>query len=78
MHPEVIRITQSIAERSLTTRGDYLRDIEQMARQPVNRSQLSCGNLAHGVAACAGYEKTVLKLMDSANVGIVTAYNDML
>jgi phosphogluconate dehydratase len=78
MHPEVIRVTRSIAERSLTTREDYLRDIEQMARQPVNRSQLSCGNLAHGVAACGGEEKTVLKLMDSANVGIVTAYNDML
>ena len=78
MHPEVIRVTQSIAERSLATREDYLRDIEQMVRQPVNRSQLSCGNLAHGVAACGGEEKTVLKLMDSANVGIVTAYNDML
>ena len=78
MHPEVIRVTRSIAERSLTTREGYLRDIEQMASQPVNRSQLSCGNLAHGVAACGGEEKTVLKLMDSANVGIVTAYNDML
>ncbi len=78
MHSEVIRVTESIAKRSQALRGDYLRDIEQMARQPINRSQLSCGNLAHGVAACEGEEKTVLKLMDSANVGIVTAYNDML
>ena len=78
MHSEVIRVTESIAKRSQALRGDYLRDIEQMARQPINRSQLSCGNLAHGVAACEGEEKTVLKLMDLANVGIVTAYNDML
>ncbi len=78
MHAEVIRVTESIAKRSQALRGDYLRDIEQMARQPINRSQLSCGNLAHGVAACESEEKTVLKLMDSANVGIVTAYNDML
>ena len=78
MHPEVIRVTQTIADRSGALRADYLRDIETMARQPINRSQLSCGNLAHGVAACAGEDKTVLKLMDSANVGIVTAYNDML
>ena len=78
MRSEVIRVTESIATRSQALRGDYLRDIEQMARQPINRSQLSCGNLAHGVAACEGEEKTVLKLMDLANVGIVTAYNDML
>lgn len=78
MHPEVIRVTQTIADRSGALRADYLRDIETMARQPISRSQLSCGNLAHGVAACAGEDKTVLKLMDSANVGIVTAYNDML
>lgn len=78
MHPEVIRVTQTIADRSGALRNDYLRDIEAMAGQPINRSQLSCGNLAHGVAACAGEDKTVLKLMDSANVGIVTAYNDML
>ena len=49
-----------------------------MASQPVNRSQLSCGNLAHGLASCATDDKSVIKLMGSANVGIVTAYNDML
>lgn len=78
MHPEVIRVTQTIAARSGALRVEYLRDIEAMASQPINRSQLSCGNFAHGVAACAGEDKTVLKLMDSANVGVVTAYNDML
>ena len=78
MHPEVLRITQEIASRSRALRSDYLREIEQMASQPLDRRQLSCGNLAHGVASCSGGDKDVLKLMESANVGIVTAYNDML
>ena len=43
-----------------------------------NRSVLSCGNLAHGFAACPGADKRALKDGNSANVGIVTAYNDML
>ena len=78
MHPQVLRITQEIASRSRALRSDYLREIELMTSQPLDRRQLSCGNLAHGVAACSGGDKEVLKLMESANVGIVTAYNDML
>ena len=78
MHPEVLRITQEIASRSRALRSDYLREIDHMASQPLDRRQLSCGNLAHGVASCSGGDKEVLKLMESANVGVVTAYNDML
>ena len=78
MNPEVLRVTLDIATRSRTLRHQYRRDIDEMASQPVHRSQLSCGNLAHGVAACGEEDKSVIKMMDSANVGIVTAYNDML
>ena len=78
MNPEVLRVTHDIATRSRTLRHQYRRDIDEMASQPVHRSQLSCGNLAHGVAACGDEDKSVIKMMDSANVGIVTAYNDML
>mgnify|MGYP000246471607 CR=1 FL=1 len=42
------------------------------------REQLSCGNLAHGFAACGKDDKDRIRLMESANIGIVTAYNDML
>jgi phosphogluconate dehydratase len=52
--------------------------IDQMGANPIDRKRLSCGNLAHGFAACSSEEKSVIKLMDAANVGIVTAYNDML
>ena len=78
MHPDVHRVTQDIAARSRVLRDQYRRDIDTMASQPMNRSQLSCGNLAHGMASCASDDKSVIKLMGSANVGIVTAYNDML
>lgn len=78
MHAEVSRITLNIAQRSRALRDDYRRQIDEMSRQPVQRSQLSCGNLAHGVAACGSADKSVIKMMDSANIGIVTAYNDML
>ncbi|MCO6060255.1 phosphogluconate dehydratase, partial [Pseudomonas sp. MOB-449] len=42
------------------------------------RGKLQCANFAHGVAGCGGGDKQRLRLMDSANVAIVTAYNDML
>lgn len=78
MHSEVLRVTQTIAMRSRTSRDQYRRDIDQMASQPIHRSQISCGNLAHGVASCGAEDKALIKMMDSANIGIVTAYNDML
>ncbi|MFM1896240.1 MAG: hypothetical protein RLZZ385_1314 [Pseudomonadota bacterium] len=40
--------------------------------------KLSCGNLAHGFAACNAEDKQRIRLMQSVNLGIVTAYNDML
>ena len=42
------------------------------------RGSLSCSNLAHGFAACSERDKQALKLTESANIGIVNAYNDML
>ena len=78
MNPVVSDVTQAIVRRSRRLRDDYRRQIDSMVRQPVHRSQLSCGNLAHGVASCGNADKSVIKMMDSANVGIVTAYNDML
>src|SRR3546814_262224 len=43
----------------------------------INRTQLSCGNLAHGFAA-SGDDKPIIKSGNAMNMGIVTAYNDML
>lgn len=78
MHSEIARVTKAIEERSQRSRGHYLDMIAAMAENPVDRRQLSCGNLAHGFAACSSDDKSVIKMMDAANIGIVTAYNDML
>lgn len=78
MHPEITRITNDIEARSRRLRDGYLAMIDDMGANPVDRTQLSCGNLAHGFAACSDDEKSVIKLMNAANIGIVTAYNDML
>ena len=78
VHPVVATVTQRIAQRSRGHRADYLNLIDQaMAEQPA-REKLSCGNLAHGFAACSEDDKTSIRLMNAANIGIVTAYNDML
>ncbi len=52
--------------------------IDAAISQKANRAVLSCGNLAHGFAACAPAEKQVLSGDRVPNLGIITAYNDML
>ena len=43
-----------------------------------NRAHLSCGNQAHAYAAMPEADKAVLVARGAGNLGIVTAYNDML
>ena len=78
MHPTVDAVTRRIIERSRDTRQDYLERMEALKAQSPHRSSLSCGNLAHGFAACNQSDKDTLKFMNKANVAIVSAYNDML
>ncbi|MDX1755644.1 MAG: phosphogluconate dehydratase [Marinobacter sp.] len=78
MHPAVVKVTERIRDRSRGTRQDYLDRMAALKRQSPQRSTLSCGNLAHGFAACPASDKDTLKLMNKANVAIVSAYNDML
>jgi len=78
MNPTVLKVTNTIIERSKTLRAQYLKDMEQARAQGPHRGKLSCGNLAHGFAACNSGDKQKLTLMNEANIGIVTSYNDML
>jgi phosphogluconate dehydratase len=71
-------VTDRIAARSASTRRDYLDRIEAAREKGVHRSVLSCGNLAHGFAACAPSDKARLAGNTALNLGIVTSYNDML
>ena len=78
IHPAIARITERIVERSQTTRKVYLAQIEEAYLEGVHRSTLQCGNLAHGFAACNQHDKAALAADIIPNLGIITAYNDML
>ncbi|WP_048649515.1 phosphogluconate dehydratase [Nitratireductor soli] len=76
--PEIEAVTARIRERSRASRETYLGRLDEAAGQAVHRSVLSCGNLAHGFAACGPTDKAALAGDRVANIGIITAYNDML
>ena len=78
LNTTVAEVTQRIVERSRGLRTDYLDQVRQDRHDRPSRGKLSCGNLAHGFAACGTGDKDSLKLMQAANIAIVTAYNDML
>ena len=71
-------VTARIRERSRATRESYLTRIATKGAAGPKRSTLTCGNLAHGFAACGPTDKQRLSDNQTPNLGIVTAYNDML
>ncbi|MFO1049994.1 MAG: phosphogluconate dehydratase [Geminicoccaceae bacterium] len=74
----IAEVTERIRLRSADSRGAYLARLDAMAERGPRRAALSCGNLAHGFAACGDTDKGRLKGDQALNIGIVTAYNDML
>jgi phosphogluconate dehydratase len=56
----------------------YLAQMDAQFQKGTYRSNLSCGNLAHAFAACGSNDKQALAENQKQNLGIVTAYNDML
>ena len=78
VHATIDAVTRRIIERSRHTRSAYLDDIKSNIKDGPRRRRLSEGNLAHATAACPLHEKTELLGAEWANVGIVTAFNDML
>lgn len=78
IHQVISDVTARIRERSAARRQAFMARILRQAEQGKTRAALACGNLAHAVAACSSDEKGRILDMTRANVGIVTAYNDML
>ncbi|MDR6713872.1 phosphogluconate dehydratase [Pseudomonas hunanensis] len=78
MHPRILEVTQRLTERSRPTRERYLQLIRGAASDGPMRAALQCANFAHGVAGCGAEDKGTLRMMNAANVAIVSAYNDML
>lgn len=78
MNPVVESVTAAIRERSRHSRQAYLERMQRTRDQDPPKKVLSCGNLAHGYAACGESDKQTIRLMQSANIGIVNAYNDVI
>lgn len=78
MNPVIQEVTDRIIQRSQVTRKSYLEKIESARLQGPHRGVLSCGNLAHGFAACGTEDKADLRSMTKSNIAIVSSYNDML
>ena len=77
LNSTIDRVTDRIRERSLATRGRYLAQIGAAVQAGPVRAHLSCGNQAHAYAAMVE-DKAELASVRAPNIGIVTAYNDML
>jgi len=77
IHPIIAAVTARIAARSRDARTAYLKHIDAARGKGPARGTISCGNLAHGFAA-AGEDKPALRGLHRPNIGIITAFNDML
>ena len=77
IHPVVGRVTENLIARSQGLREAYLTRMRAQIRKTPARARLSCSNLAHVMAASGG-DKQALGYGGFPNIGIVTAYNDML
>ncbi len=78
LDPVVAQVTAALRERSAASRARYLARIDAARAGGARRAALSCGNLAHGFAACGAADKAALRAARTPNLAIVTAYNDML
>jgi phosphogluconate dehydratase len=77
LHPTLARVTDRIRARSARTRAAYLEGIAAARGDGPQRRKLSCANLAHGFAGVP-WDRTPLRDGVVPNLGIVSAYNDML
>lgn len=78
MNEVIQKVTDKIRERSLESRAIYMDRIALAKGDGVNRNKLGCSNLAHAMAPMEEGEKASLAGLESPNIAIVTAYNDML
>jgi len=78
VHSKVRAVTERIVERSEETRAQYLAQVEKAHFEGRASSRLSCGNLAHAIAASTEEDKNLIASGRGPNLAIVTAYNDML
>jgi phosphogluconate dehydratase len=78
LHPAISDITARIAERSGPTRRAYLAQLHADSTRPPSMDRMGCANIAHAVAGIPLDDRFKVITQRAPNIGIVTAYNDML
>ena len=78
LNATVAAVTQRILQRSQATRSAYLAQVHVALQRPPGAQRLGCANVAHAFAALPGNDKLRVVEQRAPNIGIVTAYNDML
>jgi len=78
LHTTVAAVTARIRERSAGLRGAYLQRVEALRQRPRGVDRMGCANVAHAFAGLPGSDKFRVVAEKAPNIGIVTAYNDML
>jgi phosphogluconate dehydratase len=77
VHPIIVAVTEAIETRSASFRAEYEARMRTAKLDGPARAGMACSNLAHVFAAAEG-DKPALKAPVIPNIGIITAYNDML
>ena len=78
IHPTLLAVTERIRARSRDLRADYLQRLQAMRRRDRGSDRMGCANVAHAVAGVPVNDKLRIVAERAPNIGIVTAYNDML
>ena len=78
LHPAVEAVTRRIRERSAPSRSAYLAQLDAAAARKPGTERMGCANVAHAFAALPGADKFKVVAEKAPNIGIVTAYNDLL
>ena len=78
MKPVLIEVTQRIRERSAASRAAYLARVQAAIDRPRGADRMGCANVAHAFAALPANDKLRVVAERAPNIGVVTAYNDML
>ena len=73
-----LEVTERIIEKSRPTRTAYLHRLDEIVNRQRGADRLGCANVAHAFAAMPANDKFRVVVEKSPNIGIVTAYNEML
>jgi phosphogluconate dehydratase len=78
IHPVVHAVTERIRQRSQALRSAYLEGLDRLAARIRGADRMGCANVAHAFAAMPAQDKLRVVAQKAPNIGVVTAYNDML